>query len=137
MKAHLFKIVLTVTLVFATILPLASMSLTPVTAQAQTSEVESGLGKIQGPFSGVSRFDTSDPYRFVGNIIKLMLQIGFAIAVVFVIIGGYFYMTASGNEEQASRGRRTILYALIGIVVMVMAYVLVNVAINLVSDNTI
>ena len=101
-------------------------------AFAQGTEVDSGLGKIQGPFSGIN-FDTSNPYRLVASLITLALQLGFMIAVVFVIIGGYMYVTSAGNEEGAARGRRTIVYALIGIVIMIMSYVLVSVVVNLVS----
>ena len=102
---------------------------------AQASDVSDGLGKVKGPFSGLTTFDTSNPYKFAAGIIKVMLQVGFMVAVVFVVVGGYFFITARGNQEQSARGRRTIIYALIGIAVMIMAYVLVSFGVNLISNN--
>lgn len=98
------------------------------------SEVGAGLEKVKGPFAGISKFDTSDPYKFAGELIKIALQVGFMIAIVFLIIGGYFFMTARGNQEQSAQGRRTIIYALIGVAVMIMAYVAVSVVVDLVSN---
>lgn len=52
------------------------------------------------------------------NWIFLILM---AVAVIFVIIGGFFMITAAGNPEQFSKGRQFVIYALIGIVVALLA----------------
>lgn len=137
MKLRNFYIVLIATAIFLTPITTSVMAAPPANTPrlAQNTEVEKGLDKIKEPFSGVANFDTRDPYKLIGNAIKLALQIGFAIAVIFVIIGGYFYVTSAGNEEQATRGRKTIIYSLIGIVVMIMAYVIVSVVVNLISTG--
>ena len=65
-----------------------------------------------------------------------MLLFAGAIAVVFVIIGGYQYLTSAGNEESAEKGQKTLTNAIIGVVVVVLAYVIINVIVNLVSSNS-
>jgi hypothetical protein len=100
-------------------------------ARAQGGDVDVGLGKIKEPFGNGGRFSkTDDIYTLAAELIKVMLQLGFIVAVIFVIIGGYMYITAAGNEEQAGKGRKTIVYALIGVAVTIMSYVVVNVVIN-------
>ena len=59
-----------------------------------------------------------------------------AIAVVFIIIGGYQYIASGGNEETAEKGKKTLVNAIIGIVVIVLAYAIINVLVNLVGSNS-
>jgi hypothetical protein len=67
------------------------------------------------------------------GIIMYMLLFAGSIAVIFVIIGGFQYVTSGGNEEQAEKGRKTLINAVIGIVIIVLAYVIINVVANLVG----
>jgi threonine synthase len=43
------------------------------------------------------------------------------------------YITSAGNEETAEKGRKTAVNAIIGIVIIILAYVIVNVVANLVG----
>lgn len=73
--------------------------------------------------------------EILGTIINIMLGIGFAIAVVMVIYGGYQYITSAGNEEKATSGRQTIFYALIGLVIIVLSFVIVSAVLNFVRNG--
>ena len=44
----------------------------------------------------------------------------------FVMFGGFLFMTSTGNPDQASRGRKTLINAVIGLVVAISAGVIVN-----------
>lgn len=66
-----------------------------------------------------------------------MLGIAFGIAVLFVIIGGFWYVTSAGNEETAEKGRNTVVNAVIGIVIIILSYVIVNVVSSLVSRTNV
>jgi type IV secretory pathway VirB2 component (pilin) len=48
------------------------------------------------------------------------------LAVVFIIVGGFRIVTAGGNEENVTKGRKIIIYALIGLVVVFFANVIVG-----------
>ena len=48
-----------------------------------------------------------------------------AIAVIFLMVGGFQYVASRGNEETMERAKRTITSAVIGIIVIVMAYAIV------------
>ncbi len=73
--------------------------------------------------------------QLIANAVRIMLTIAGGVAVVFVIIGGYQYMTSAGNEEQAVKGKKTLINAIIGIIVIVLSYVIINVIVNLVSGT--
>ena len=68
-------------------------------------------------------------------IINWLLGIAFAIAVLFLIIGGFWYITSAGNEETAEKGKNTAVNAIIGIIIIVLAYVIINVIAGLVQSS--
>jgi hypothetical protein len=43
-----------------------------------------------------------------------------------VIVGGFRILAAAGNEEQVTKGRKTIIYAVIGLLVIFFARVIVG-----------
>jgi len=48
--------------------------------------------------------------------------IGGVLAVIMVIIGGLNYVTSSGDSGKTAKAKNTILYAVIGIVVIIFAF---------------
>lgn len=64
---------------------------------------------------------------FVFAIIDVLLLVAGVIAVLFLIIGGFRYITAHGNEEQAEGAKKTILHAIIGLIVIILSFVIVQV----------
>src|SRR5438876_7743675 len=67
------------------------------------------------------------------TIINWALGIAFALAVIYLIYGGFLYITSAGNEESATKGKNAVIYALIGIIIIILSYVIVNVIENLVQ----
>jgi amino acid transporter len=61
-----------------------------------------------------------------------------AIAVLFIIYAGFQYVTAAGNKEQAEAAKKTLTYAVIGIIIIVLAKVIISLVISSVSgiNNT-
>ena len=57
------------------------------------------------------------------------------VAVIMIIYGGYMYMTAQSNEDQRKKGRDILTWAVLGLIVVVLAVLLVNVVVNLVVEN--
>lgn len=71
----------------------------------------------------------------IRTVINWMLGIAFGIAVLFLIIGGFWYITSAGNEETAEKGKGTAINAIIGIVIIILSYVIINVVSNLVTNT--
>ncbi len=55
----------------------------------------------------------------------LLLVVGIA-AVIMLIVGGFQYIFSSGDQARVGSAKNTILYAIIGIVVALLAYAIVN-----------
>lgn len=70
---------------------------------------------------------TGDSFQnLMKNIINTMLVVLGMIAVVMIVIGGIRYTTSNGDAAQIKSAKDTIMYAVIGIVVAIMAYAIVN-----------
>ncbi len=66
--------------------------------------LETAIGKIIGGISG-----------FIGSIFFLL-----------IIIGGFNWMTAAGNEEKISKAKKLISGAMIGLLIVALAYVITS-----------
>lgn len=72
-------------------------------------------------------------FRTVTNI--LLFIIG-AVAVIMLVIGGIRYTISGGDQNQVTAAKNTILYAIIGIVVAILAYAAVNFVIGSFDSTT-
>lgn len=69
-------------------------------------------------------------------IINWALAIAFIAAVIVLIIGGFRYITSAGNAEQAKKGTQAIQNALIGIVIIVLSYIIVQIVYRFISGQS-
>jgi hypothetical protein len=70
----------------------------------------------------------------IKKIINILSVIIGAIAVVMIIIGGFRYVTSGGNAESTKAARQTIVYAIVGLVVVALAQIIVHFVLNAVSS---
>ena len=68
--------------------------------------------------------------EFTIKVIKFFLYGVGGTAVIYLMWGGYGYMTSAGNEENAEKAKKTIINGIIGVVVVVLAYAIVTVLVN-------
>lgn len=54
-------------------------------------------------------------------IVEILLRIGTLAAVAFVIYGGFMFMTSQGEPDKAASARKTIVNAVIGLVISLIA----------------
>jgi amino acid transporter len=68
---------------------------------------------------------TADLKTTVINIIQWVLGILALVAVVMIIIGGFQWMTAAGNEERIEKAKKVISAAVIGLIIVLLAWAIV------------
>lgn len=69
----------------------------------------------------------------IGRIIDILLLSIAVISVLAIIIGGMMYLTSSGNPDNAKRGQKTVVYAVYGIAVAVLSFVLENLVLDVIN----
>lgn len=65
--------------------------------------------------------NTTDASAVLGNINTFLLVIAAPICGIMVVWGGFQMMTAAGNPEKFSEGRKTLLYAAVGFAIVILA----------------
>lgn len=60
------------------------------------------------------------------NIVNFFLYFLGFIAVVMIIYGGILYVTSAGNQENVDKAKKILLYAIIGVVVILLSFAIVN-----------
>ena len=70
--------------------------------------------------------------EMIADIANYLFWILLAVSIIFIVYAGILFVTASGNAEQVERARGIILYAIIGIVVAIIAYAIRNFLLGLV-----
>ena len=68
----------------------------------------------------------TDIWLIVAAVIEILLQIAAIVAVIMVIYGAVGFITSQGNAEETNKARSTIINALIGLLLTVMAATFVN-----------
>jgi hypothetical protein len=115
----------------------AILTFAPLAVSA-VSNVETGLNqsRLRGIFGTGGFSGSQTASELIYNAIRIFLTFAGAIAVLFIVIGGFWYITSAGNEEQAEKGKNTLLNAIWGILIIVLSYALVTVVVNLVTRGT-
>ena len=63
-------------------------------------------------------------------VINILLYVLGIIAVIMIIVGGIRYTTSSGDSGSLKTARDTIIYSVVGLVVAILAYAIVNLVIE-------
>lgn len=77
-----------------------------------------------------------EPQQLVVRLINYALFFLGALALVFVIYGGVLYITSGGDADKTKKARDTLLYAIIGVIVIVLSYAIVNWASHLFAPGS-
>jgi hypothetical protein len=102
---------------------MTALSGVQVSAATPKEEVKDGVTAIGGDSDGRRAGAFTN---LLESIINILLFIIGAIAVIMIIIGGIKYTTSNGDQAQVTSAKNTILYAVVGLIVAIMAYAIVN-----------
>ena len=103
----------------------------PATQEKICEGVNAGL---PGANCGNGTINPDDLFGYAGNIINWVLIIVGIIAVLFIIIGGIRYATSAGDPDKVKKAKNTLLYAIIGLAVALLAAVIVNAVIGIANN---
>lgn len=79
--------------------------------------------------------EEGDLVKILFSIIQYLLGFIGVIAVVVIIAGGYLWMTAGGNEEKVKKAKEILLNGLIGLGVILVAFLIVRFVIRLIRGE--
>jgi hypothetical protein len=92
-----------------------------------TNPLGDGAACSQGASQKSNLFGNGGIFTVIAN--TLIFIIG-AVSVIYLIIGGLRYVTSGGDSKAVTAAKDTILYAIIGVVIAVISFALVQFVIN-------
>jgi cytochrome bd-type quinol oxidase subunit 2 len=114
-------------------LGLLSFSLLPATVSAQSSiadKVCTGVLSTSGEEgSDISSCEEDGENNFttiITRVINIFSVLIGAISVIMIIIGGFRYIISGGDQNNVTAAKNTIMYAIIGLVVVLFSQVIVR-----------
>ena len=87
--------------------------------------VQDGADKAGGKSS-----NTADPKEIIQTIVRILLFLIGAVSVIMIIIGGFRYVISQGDSGAVTSAKNTILYAVIGLIVAIFAWAIVDFVID-------
>ncbi len=83
-----------------------------------------------GPSASVSQISS-----FIKGIIQIMAGLAGLVATAYFVLGGFNYITSSGNPQRLEKAKRTIFYSAIGLSITIAAFVISNIVTNLATSS--
>ena len=71
-----------------------------------------------------------DPRAIVASVIRIILGFLGIVAVIIILLGGFKWMTAGGNEDKVAEARKLIVSGIIGLVIIMAAFGIAQFVIN-------
>lgn len=68
----------------------------------------------------------TDPRLLIARVINGALSVSGSIALLMFMYGGLLWMTSMGRSESIDKGKRILIWAVVGIIVIASAYVITN-----------
>jgi hypothetical protein len=112
-------------------LPLAAHAANPAVGQIQCG-VNAAASEPDCSSSPGSGSELNSLLKKIINIISLLVG---ALAVIMLIVGGFRYVTSAGNDSGVAAAKKTITYALVGIVIVAISQTVVHFVLNNVTTT--
>ena len=103
----------------------------PMVVGAQAVGPDLGLNYATGIGLG-----TRDVRAMVSTIINVLLGFLGIIAVVIILLGGFKWMTAGGNDEKTGEARKLIGAGVVGLIIILAAYAIASFVIDQIAAST-
>jgi len=87
-------------------------------------------------FQNTTGLGNADPRTTIAKIIQLVISFLGIIAVVIILLGGFKWMTAGGNEDKVGEAKKLITAGLIGLVIILASYAIAVFVLNSLASVT-
>lgn len=103
------------------------LNFVPALASADTkSQIQCGVNQAAGADCNANPDAAGDINKLIKTVVNLLSIAVGIIAVIMIIIAGLRYVSSAGKEEAIKGAKNTILYAIIGLVIVALAQIIVH-----------
>ncbi len=121
---------------------LLTPSLIPAAAGAEDLDIQGSLkcgSNVDVSGNQICNKNTTtgtDPSQKIKDIINIFSAIVGVVAVIMIIYGGFRYIASGGKQESVTAAKNTLLYALVGLIIVAFAQIIVHFVLNKTTDNS-
>ena len=119
MKVSISRIIIASQLALLSLFGVATFAAQSVAAGSPASQIQQGVNVSGGE-------NQTTLGQQIQNVINVLLFIIGVVSVIMIILGGIRYVLSNGDSSQITAAKNTILYAVIGLIVALLAYAIVN-----------
>jgi len=132
MIKRLKNIILACSMIMVAAAPVAVVSSVAASSTVNIDQsVCGGTGfNLSGNGGNCSSVGESGFQSLLDKVVNIFSAIVGIIAVIMIIVGGLRYITSGGDSSRVGAAKTTIIYALVGLVVVVLAQLIVHFVIN-------
>ena len=123
-KNKLLKITTSLKIITLTLTSAVAVMSTPLPCAADTISEACALNPNSAACQGMS--DSTKLPTMAKNIINTGLMIVGMLAVAMIIYAGIRFITAGGNAQQVATAKKILIYSVVGLVVALCSYAIVN-----------
>lgn len=121
--------------VLAIIAALAFSLIVAPAAFATPAGTDFGIGD-DSTFRAESQLGNQPLEQTIAGIINVALSLLGIVAVVIILIGGFIWMTAGGNDEKTAQARKLIFAGIIGLAIILSAFAIARFVLGSLSEAT-
>lgn len=123
-------------LVTITGLTLLAPGLVPAMASASiTSDICTGSNVGSSTSSCTTNSSTDSLKKLAASIISVFSILVGVVAVIMVIFGGFKYITSGGDSSSVSGAKNTLIYAIVGLIIVALAQFIVHFVLNTATNT--
>ena len=133
LKLSKFKNFAALVIIMLIIIPVFTVALS---ANAQSNADNMLWGGLEGNVKSGTGLGNTDPREMAAQVINIMLGFLGIIAVVIILLGGFKWMTAAGNEDKIGEAKKMIGAGVIGLVIILAAFGIAQFVLNAIYGAT-
>lgn len=78
--------------------------------------------------------DVTQVENFIRSVIKVVAGLAGLVAAGFFVIGGFGYITSSGNPERLDKSKQTLIWSAVGLAIVIGAFIISNIVTDLATS---
>lgn len=115
--------------------PVLSFSLPAIAATGELNPW--GSDQLKDNVKTTTGLGERDPRDIAASVIRIILGFLGIVAVIIILLGGFKWMTAGGNEDKVGEAKKLITAGIIGLIIIVAAFAIATFVLNsLISATT-
>lgn len=133
MMKRIKHLIVAISLAFGVSAPIALPAMVSAAGSPQQSACEAVGGTFSGGKCSSSPSNGVDVNKIIGVALNLLSVVAGIAAVIMIIISGLRYITSGGDPQGVSGAKNTLIYAIVGLVIVAMSQFIVLFIVNKVT----